>query len=454
MELAMKNRILLTAILSFIFSLPVYARDELTNKDLELKINTRYFNDEGRIHASTMNPDPQQKYYEQGALGIELNYISSYWRNVIGFDASLYGVTRLMDSGNNTTVQLLDVNSDGKLDQNFATLGILTLKLKPSADAEIKIGRQVVNTTLVKTTNNRAIPDTFSGISTIWKPLPELRTYLGYYNQWRPRTSAKFTDFVTDANEKIDYIALIGADYNWHGITMNTELLNSKNYLKKYGVQVHYPIKTELGEINLHSGAYFSKDAGNLFKCGAEYDVDCVKGVETDNNGRGYFFQSTWKYKDIELGAAISKFDGMWIEDNYSTQALNKKTLIQDNGTSPFPTSTPIGPDFTNNDELAWMMRIKYDWKNLISGLKTEFKYISGDGAHQSNMNQNIAGKERFSEISLSYSTPWLKNMDLKYAYLTYHSSFDRENTDQKINGLLRDDWHQHRVVLTYSYLF
>lgn len=450
----MKNTKWLITMLSIIYVSPVYAADELQKNNLELKINTRYFNDEGEAHRSTVNPDPEARHYEQAALGLELNYISPYWNNIIGFDASLYAVTRLMDSGNNTTVQLLDVNSDGKLDQNFATLGVLALKLKPSADAEIKIGRQPVNTTLIKTTNNRAVPDTFSGVSAQWKPFPELKTYLGYYNEWRPRTSEKFTDFVTDANEEIEYVALIGADYNWHGSKINTEFLNSKDYLTKYGFQISYPIKTEKANMLLRSGAYFSKDAGQLFKCGAESDLDCVKGEEIDNNGRGYFFESTWKYKNLELGAAISKFDGMWIEDNYSTESLSGKSLIQDNGTSPFPTSTIIGPDFTNNDELAWMARIKYDWLNIISGLNTEFKYISGDGAHQSNLNQGIEGKERYSEISIGYRMPWVKNLDFKYSYLTYHSNFDREELSQKINGLLRNDWHQHRVALTYSYMF
>lgn len=431
-----------------------YAMNEAQKNNLELKINTRYFNDEGEAHRSTANHDPQTKNYEQSAVGVELNYNSSHWHDIIGFDASLYAVTRLMDSGNNTTVQLLDVNADGKLDQYFATLGILALKLKPSADTELKIGRQAVNTTLVKTTNNRAVPDTFSGVSAQWKPFPELKAYLGYYNKWRPRTSGKFTDFVTDANEKIEFITLIGMDYNWHDVKVNTEFLNSKNYLTKYGFQVSYPIKIEKGTVVLRSGAYFSKDAGQLFKCGAEFDLDCVKGDEIDNDGRGFFFESTWKHKNLELGAAISKFDGMWIEDNYSTQSLNGKSLIQDNGTSPFPTSTIIGPDFTNNDELAWMVQLKYDWQDIISGLNTEFKYISGDGAHQSNINQSIVGKEKYSEVSVGYRIPWMKNLDLKYSYLTYHSNIDREELSQKINGLLRNDWHQHRVALTYSYMF
>lgn len=450
----MKNTAILTAIFSSMFTLPVSAATESEKNNLELKINTRYFSDEGTAHASANNLEPQEKDYQQTALGLELNYTSPYWYNIIGIDASLYGVTKLADSGNNVTTQLLDVNSNGKLDQDFATIGILALKFKIYDDAEIKIGRQAVNTTFIKTTTNRAVPDTFSGVSASWTLLPELKTYLGYYDKWRPRTADNFTNLVTDANEKIDYIGLIGADYKIYGASINAEFLNSKDYLRKYGVQVIYPIKTEMGSVILRSGAYFSEDAGSLFKCGAEYDLDCVKGQTTDNDGGGYFLEGTWKYKNFEFGSAISKFDGMWIEDNYSTRALNNSSLIQDNGTSPFPTSTIIGPDFTSNDELAWMMRIKYDWKNFVPGLNTEFKYISGDGAHQSNLVQNIEGKERYSEISAGYKIPWVKNLDFRYSYLTYHSSFDRENTAQKINGLLRSDWHQHRIAVTYSYMF
>ena len=75
-------------------------------------------------------------------------------------DGSLYAVTKLFDSGK-PSAQLLEVENNGKLDQNFATLGQLYIKAKLGGKGEIKLGRQLQDSLLLKSTNNRAVPDTF-----------------------------------------------------------------------------------------------------------------------------------------------------------------------------------------------------------------------------------------------------------------------------------------------------
>jgi hypothetical protein len=91
---------------------------------LELKLNTRYWNDEGTAHPTLANPSPSSSEYEQSALGLELNYQSPYLWDWLGVDGSLYAVSKLFDSGK-PSAQLLEVENNGKLDQNFATLGQL-----------------------------------------------------------------------------------------------------------------------------------------------------------------------------------------------------------------------------------------------------------------------------------------------------------------------------------------
>lgn len=103
-----------------------------------------------------------------------------------------------------------------------------------------------------------------------------------------------------------------------------------------------------------------------MFKCAAEADLDCIKGQQISNRGNGYFFDINWMIKRFELGVAISKFDGFWIEDNFSTHSDRTGGLTQDHGTNPFPTSSAIGPDFTNNDETAVALRFRYNWSDVI----------------------------------------------------------------------------------------
>ena len=90
----------------------------------------------------------------------------------------------------------------------------------------------------------------------------------------------------------------------------------------------------------------------------------------------------------------------------------------------------------------------------MIQGLKTEFKYAYGFGAHQSNISSEIEGQERYYDIGFSYSVPWIKNLDFRYSYLHYDSKFEYAALGEKINGMTRKDWDQHRLLINYRYTF
>ncbi|RSQ71487.1 OprD family outer membrane porin [Acinetobacter baumannii] len=420
---------------------------------LELKLNTRYWNDEGTAHPTLANPSPSSSEYEQSALGLELNYQSPYMWDWLGVDGSLYAVTKLFDSGK-PSAQLLEVENNGKLDQNFATLGQLYIKAKLGDKGEIKLGRQLQDSLLLKSTNNRAVPDTFSGASGQFQLNDQLQTYMAYYDRWKPRSMDSFEKLVTENDERIDYVGLLGAKYQYKNWSVNAEYLNSKDYLKKYGAIAQYKFPLHGLVWTFNTGAFFSRDDGKLFKCGAETELDCVKGQDINNRGNGYFVDVNVAKNNLEGGIAVSKFDGFWIEDNFAVHSDRNSVLTQDHGTNPFPTSATIGPDFTNNDETAVALRLKYNWKDYVKGLKTEAKYIYGFGAHQSNISSDIEGKERYFDFTVSYALPWVKNLDVRYSFLHYESKFENANLGEKINGMSRKDWDQHRVFINYRYTF
>lgn len=447
------NPYILCGVVGCFFCTWSYAAQPFDLGTLQLKLNTRYWNDEGTAHPNVTNINPSKVSYEQSALGLELNYRSKYWENWLGMDGSLYAVTKIFDSGKPTT-QLLEVQSNGKLDQNFATLGQLYLKAKILDLGEIQVGRQMHDSLLLKSTTNRAVPDTFSGVNAKLKFNDQVKTYISYYDQWKPRSMDSFEKLVTDSNERISFVGLIGGSYQIQNLNISAEYLKSKNYLEKYGAILQYKLPVADHIWRWSGGAFFSRDDGNLFKCGAEFDLDCVKGQDIDNRGRGYFLELNWLRHNLEAGFAVSKFDGFWIEDNFSTYSDRINILTQDHGTHPFPTASAIGPDFSNNDETAIALRLKYDWKDKIKGLKTEAKYIYGFGAHQSNISSDLEGKEQFLDLTLSYAIPWMQNVDVRYSYLNYDSRFKNGELGEKINGMTRKDWAQHRLLINYSYQF
>ena len=63
------------------------------------------------------------------------------------------------------------MRNNGQLAKAYLTAGQALIKLKYQDIAELKIGRQLQDSLLLKSTNTRAVPDIYSGVSARVKPL-------------------------------------------------------------------------------------------------------------------------------------------------------------------------------------------------------------------------------------------------------------------------------------------
>src|SRR6185369_9344508 len=140
------------------------------------------WNEESLAYPTTTNRNPRPSSYEQSALGLQLNYQSPYWGGFIGADASLYGVMKLGDSGTPTT-NLVELGNNGQLHDSYVTVGEALVKLKYQDFAQAKLGRQFQNSLLLKSTNTRAVPDTYSGASGSFTPMAGLTVYSAVYDK-------------------------------------------------------------------------------------------------------------------------------------------------------------------------------------------------------------------------------------------------------------------------------
>lgn len=427
-------------------------------QQLELKARAVYWKDESTAVRTAAVPNPKPVEYEQSALGLQLNYKSPYLGNVIGIDAAVYGVVKLDDSGKPTT-NLLEVGNDGQLKDSYATLGEAALKLKYEDWAQARIGRQLQNSLLLKSTNTRAVPDTYSGFSASVKPLAGLSLYGAVYDRWRARSTGDFEKFRTESTaagvpRDIDYVGILGTSYTAGPLAATLEYLNSKDYLAKLGLVGAYTIPLDKDSLKLSAGLFTARDAGSLFVCGAEKELDCSGTGRLENDGKGAYLDADWKVGSFTLGAAIAKFDGFWIEDNFAVNAERNGSLTQDHGTNPFPTSAGLGPDLANNDETVGSVRLAYDWKAYVQGLKTGVKYSRGTGAKRSHLVSDARGTEHYREVVAQYAIPFVKNLSLRYQYGNYDARIDGGTGSPTIRGLPRADWEQHRVYVDYSYKF
>lgn len=438
--------------------LPVAAFAAEGEHNLELKVRGVYWNDESLAYPTSTTPNPKASSYEQSALGVQLNYASPYWASFIGVDASVYGVAKISDSGTPTT-NLLEVGNNGQLEDSYVTAGQALVKLKYQDIAQLKVGRQIHNSLLLKSTDTRTLPDTFSGASASVKPIDGLTIYGAIYDQWRARSTGEFEKFKTEATapgiaNQIDYVSILGASYIKGPLSVTAEYLNSKNYLSKFGLVGAYTIPFDKNSLKISGGLFTSRDAGSLFVCSAEKELDCNGTAPLTNDGLGVYIDGEWKVSNFTFGAAVAKFDGFWIEDNFAVDATKSGSLTQDHGTNPFPTSASLGPDLSNRDELVGSVRLGYDFKEYIPGLKAAFKYAHGTGAKSSNKENSAEGSENYRQFDLQYAIPFVKNLSARYVYMNYDSHVENGSTSATIKGMPRQDWEQHRFYIDYSYQF
>lgn len=434
---------------------------DTTGHSLELK--TRLVQFDVDVDKATTTGD-----FRQLALGNQLDYKSPHFSDVIGFDASLFQVNKLGESTVQKNEMLPNDPSDStKVVNAWSQFGQAYLKLKHKDLIEAKVGRQLHNSLLLKSTNSRAVPDTFSGYSFSLNPTANMKVYGSVYDSWLPRNGDKFQKFGTEVavnstNNKgvtkntIDAVTIYGTQYKNGPVQIDFESLNSKNYLQKYGLMGTYRFAlANKDALKLTAGISTTSDAGALFTCTAEKELDATTGgAACTNNGKGKFLDLEWKTGDLTLGGAIAKFSGLWIEDNFAvTNVSAKGSLIQDHGSNFFPTAATSGNDMTNNGELARMVRVTYDWNKYVSGLKTTAKYKLGTGATNNYQASLGSGRESEREYDISYAAPFVKGLNFRYINLNYNADVTgalkaiTEGGSKKF----RED---HRIYVDYTYRF
>ncbi len=407
---------------------------EADGHQLELKIRGIHFD---RDYENDANDR------KQTGLGLQLNYESPFFADVIGFGVSGYSVSKLDASGRRTT-DVLSLDSDGTMQDSFGQIAQAFVKLKYKDMAALKLGRQEHDSLLLSSSTSRAVPNTFSGGSGEVTPMKGFKLYAAVYDQWSPRAESNFEKFSTDiAGSRIDYVALLGGEFKQGPFELNLEYLDSADYLSKIGLVGSYTVpmanKTKL---KLTAGIHNSRDSGKLFVRGAESgeldDEDLLPaGAKSDNEATGIYIDADWRVGNVMLGAAVAKFDGAWIEDNFAG----------DHGTNPFPTGGVLA-DMTNNDETVWMIRAGYDWKDYVKGLRTTVKFKRGTGATNSHVAALGKADEQEFEFDVRYQIPVVKGLNFRYRYLAY-----RSDETGRIDGV-KEDETDHRVYLDYTYRF
>lgn len=422
-------------------SIPSYASfNGLTEQDeFNIKLRSIYFD---RDYDNDASDD------STFAQGIELNYQSGYFNDLISMGVSTYTVLNYNSTGSAQNNILPAGDEKGGVDDSFSKFGQYFIDVKLGDNGHVKIGGQKTKSMLLKSSGSRAIPNTFRGVFGDYK-FGNTKVYGYAYDKWSRRHDDKWEDFSTDQSDNgaISVIWGVGASYKKDALKIDAEYLNSHDYLSKLGLKGSYAIKLDQSKLTLSSGVFTSQDDGDLFVTGAEGgDLDdedalgAVSGVtKSENDGFAYYLDANWK-KDIwTLGAAFTKVNDAWIEDNFSG----------DHGTNPFPTRSLIGADLTNQNESTWQARLGVDLKAVAPGLTTKFYYTSGSDAENSSLGKaGGTAHEKYWAIDTRYKVAAVKGLSLRWLFLDY-------TTDEtgSVDGV-KGDRADHRVYVDYTIKF
>lgn len=447
----------LSALIAYAFVPSLGMALDLKGHSLDLKSRVVQF-DVDQLTSGTTNPD-----FKQAALGMQLEYKSPFINEFIGAEISAYQVNKLNASGavKNELVPYM-AGSNTVVANSWNAIGKAFIKVKSGDLFEAKIGRQTQNSLLLKSTYSRAVEDTFNGVSFGLKPMTGLRVYGSVYDSWLPRAGNKFVKLGTEQSPSsgevtkvIDTLSILGGQYVNGPFQLDLETLTSENYLRKHAAVGSYtmPLQNK-DQVKFSVGSSTSANAGALFNCDAEKELDKITGQSCFNKGRGIYLSTEWKSGALTLTGAVAKFNGLWIEDNFAgSNPAKAGSLIQDHGTNFFPTGATSGNDITNDGELARMVRLRYDWKDTVPGLSTAVSYKLGTGA-RNNINPVLgSGKEKETELDIRYAMPFAKGLSTRYNYLKYNADVTgalRGITEGGSKTYRRD----HRLYLDYTYKF
>ena len=229
--------------------------------------------------------------------------------------------------------------------------------------------------------------------------------------------------------DKLDYIQVLGADYELAGIGFNVEQMDAKDYLKKHFAMVDYTY--DLGnDMSLYGDARYAqaKDGGNLLA----------------DNADGSNYKSSWINLNLQLnvGNAFAAVgynktkDNDWIDAN-----------ADQGNTGVFNSTLSQWADYSMGGEKAYVFMAGYNFADLgLPGLTISGHYAEGDGADT--YTNDFERSEWGTSVSYAFGGQ-LEGLAVKWAHWDYDMKGTKDvanATQEKVNEV------EDRIYLTYTY--
>ncbi|SMR69158.1 OprD family outer membrane porin [Marinobacterium sediminicola] len=255
-----------------------FAADE---PSLNINLRTLYFNrdihgDENQIAASQ---------------AVRVDYVSPFYNNLIGFDASVFGALKLDGRDNDQGSRVL--KNDGNDTDSYAKLGQAYLKLKLGENSELRAGRMVLGTPLLQDDDARSTPSSTQAI-TLDTNIAGADLYAIYSDRAVDVNGTKFNEY-KDVNGDDYDLYVIGGGYTFaNGLSVHAAHGVADEFQQTY-LNASYPVALANGDSILIDAYYYDgSDDGTLY--GDNYESNLFNLAGSYNTGN---LSLTLSYQNI-----------------------------------------------------------------------------------------------------------------------------------------------------------
>lgn len=430
-----------------LFSLPVLASDSydsfIGDAKIDGKVQTVFFEDENTTSDKT-----------KGAWtsAVWLNAETGYLADFVSVGGSAYRVAKLdIKGGNDSSSNLLNADNEG-----FGKIGQIWVdfKLPESFDglsADVKIGRQLVETGLITVSGSRSVPSAWQGVDAS-VAMDGFKGKIAWLNEVSGRTQSGFHPIVNEDGKKIDWIMGMQLGYtfelaNQRSIELQYRNGLADNYLNAHNGNVWFKMPLYDGSNLTLGGRYFyTKQDGDLWgeseRKGFENKAESGNLNATLNSGP-WTLNAGFNYTKANT-AANSITNGHHTIGHYNYNFGNNTHGVWD-----VPTSANIS-DFNFNKEKAWLIGAEYDFSNIgLEGLSLGYNFVYGSGMkakEQNGNSQDVAEHEHDLTMKYNFSQWGMKDLQFKLQYGYYRN----DEAFRKATG--QNEAENLRAWLSYNF--
>ncbi len=402
------------------------------------KLRTTYFDIDKKNYLSHSNTKTAGAW--TGSLMLDAK--SGYAWDIIGFDASFYGVQKFhmpidneRERGGGGSKELLNDSNKGG-----AKLGQAYVKAKLGDDAvggQLRVGRQLIYNALVSSSRSRSVPSTWFGYNLVGT-IDAIDYGLVYVDQMSLRNQAGFHRLENFHNQPIDRIVGAQVGYNAHGVKLQYRNAFSKDFLKAHNGTIGYTLDlADKTQLTVDARYYITKKDGHLWN-----NVAWGNPAFDD------------KAENTSLNAQLAIMDWAFVASVSKTRAKSSLGLgryYYDFGKNTHGiwdvTTSAFAEDFIYDDEQAYTVGGQYDFAGMgFNGLTLGYFFTYGKDIALPNGEKGREYEHDFLVV-YTFRENCLKGLSFKTKYGLYKNN---HSLCEEIQYGKRNDL---RVWLDYTFV-